>query len=180
MADETTPPATGGDQTPPPSDEPLGDAGEKALEAWKTRARAAEKEAKRAKDLEAELAKLREASMSEQEKAVEVARAEARKEAMGTANRRLVAAEVRAAAGGKLADPQDAVRFIELDQFGVDDDGEVDAKAIARAVDELVKEKPYLAAGATRPAGDADQGARGKAASGPDMNALLRAAATGR
>lgn len=175
-----TPPA---ETTPPPASDDGGKGSKDALLAdlakERDRRQVAEKEAKRARELEAELAKLREASMSEQEKAVEAARAEARKEATGAANRRLVAAEVRAAAGGKLADPQDAVRFLELDQFEVDDDGEVDTKAIVKAVDQLVQDKPYLAAGATRPAGSADQGARGTPPSGPDMNSLLRAAARG-
>ena len=138
----------------------LGDAGKKALDAERAERRKAEK---RAKELDAELAKLREASMSEQEKAVEAARREAREEALRSVNQRLIAAEVRAAAGGRLADPEDAVRFLDLDQFPVSDDGEIDRKAIADALDGLVKQKPYLAAGATRPAGDADQGARGAA-----------------
>lgn len=155
----TTAPVTFTTIDPDPAAD-LGDAGKKALDAERAERKKAER---RAKDLDAELVKFREASMSEQEKAVEAARREARAEALQSVNQRLVAAEVRAAAGGRLADPEDAVRFLDLEQFPVSDDGEIDTRAIAAAVDGLVKQKPYLAAGATRPAGDADQGARGTA-----------------
>lgn len=135
------------------------------------RRQAAEREAKRT---EAELAKLRESSMSDQEKAIEQARREARAEANGAFNKRLVQADVRAAAAGKLTDPEDAIRFLDLDTFAVNDDGETDKKAITAAVAQLVKDKPYLAAGATRPTGDADQGARGAGAGSSSMNDLIR------
>lgn len=135
------------------------------------RRQAAEREAKRT---EAELAKLRESSMSDQEKAIEQARREARLEANGAFNKRLVQADVRAAATGKLTDPEDAIRFLDLDAFGVNDDGDTDKKAITAAVAQLVKDKPYLAAGATRPTGDADQGARGAGAGSSSMNDLIR------
>ncbi|OZF25171.1 hypothetical protein CH296_28085 [Rhodococcus sp. 14-2496-1d] len=45
-----------------------------------------------------------------------------------------------------LADPADAPRFIDLDQFEVGENGTVDATAIADAIKELVEDKPYLAA----------------------------------
>lgn len=182
MADETTPPAgdgdgindtgatAGGDGSS--SSDDLGDAGKRALEAERASRRAAEK---RARDFEAELTRIRESSMSEQEKAVEAARREARAEAGKAFNTRLVQAEMRAAAAGKLSDPEDAIRFLDLETFAVDDDGQVDNKAIAKALDELLKAKPYLAASATRPTGTADQGARGSGA-GSDMNQLIRGA----
>ena len=53
---------------------------------------------------------------------------------------------MRAAAGTKLADPGDAGRLLDLDQFKVDVNGDVDAKAISSAIDDLLKAKPYLAA----------------------------------
>lgn len=150
----------------------LGDAGKRALEAERNTRRAAEK---RTRDLETELARLREGSMSEQEKAVEQARREAKAEASTAFNVRLVQAEVRAVAAGKLTDPEDAIRFLDLDGFAVDDDGKVDKKAVTKALDDLVKAKPYLAASATRPTGDADQGARGSSAgSTSPMNDLIR------
>ena len=138
----------------------LGDAGKKALDAERAERRKAEK---RAKELDAELAKFREASMSEQERAVEIARREAATATLAAVNQRILKAEIRAAAGGRLADPEDAVRFLDTDEFAVTEDGEVDQRAVLAAIDRLLKMKPYLAAGATRPAGDADQGARGAA-----------------
>ena len=87
-------------------------------------------------------------SASAEEKAVAAARAEGRTEALTAANARLVRAEVKAAAAGVLNDPDDAVNLLNLDEFEVDEDGEVDAKAIKAAVQRLADAKPYLAAGA--------------------------------
>ena len=92
---------------------------------------------------------------------------------------------VVAAAGGKLADPQDAVRMLDLTRFKISPDGKVDSKGIGEAVDKLVTDKPYLRAGSTPgrpqplpgpgaqppvPAGAASQGNEG-------MNTLIRQAA---
>lgn len=143
------PPVPAPAPAPAPDPDPvLRPEGEQALAAWKDRAKAAEKDAKRANDAEAELAKLRAASMSDTEKAVAAAKAEGRTEALSTVNGRLLRAEVKAAAAGKLADPDDACSMIDLDQFKVGDDGNVDTSAIAKAIDVLVKAKPYLASGA--------------------------------
>jgi hypothetical protein len=146
----------------------LGDAGRRALAAERTRANDAERIARTAEQqrvaLEAELEKLRDASRSESEKAIEKARKEAgesaRKEVLAAANRRILTAEIRAAAGGKLADPLDAVRLLNVADFSVNDDGEVDHKAIDKAIDSLLDAKPYLAANAKRVQGTADGGAR--------------------
>lgn len=127
-----------------PSDD-LGDAGKKALAAERAAAKAAEK---RAKALESELEKLRLENASAEEKAIAAAKAEGRTEALTVSNARLLRAEVKAAASGVLQDPDDAVRLLDLDQFEVDDDGEVDTKAITAAVERLAKSKPYLAVGA--------------------------------
>lgn len=182
MADETTDevdqPGEGESTTDTKPDE-LGDAGKKALAAERSARRQAEKAAKAA---EVELEKLRTDAMSEQEKAIAAARAEARAEALEAANARLVRAEVRAAAAGRLANPDLAPRLLNLDEFEVGDDGEVDTAAITKALDALVEAEPYLAVSAKRPAGTADGGARNPSAatSTTDMNALLRAAAQGR
>ena len=97
------------------------------------------------------------AADSDAEKAVVAAKAEGRTEALAAANERLVKAEVRIAAAGKLADPADAVRFLDLADFKVDDDGNVDAKSIGKAIDQLLKDKPYLAPGHTgKPSGSGD------------------------
>jgi hypothetical protein len=152
MAD--APPEPVAPTTPePPKPEPkpedaLGETGQRALAAERQARSAAEKEAKAAK---AELEKIQKANMSEQEKAITEAKAEARKEALGEANSRLVRSEVRAAAAGKLADPSDAPALLgDLDRF-VNEAGDVDAKALSSAIDELVKAKPYLAPANGRP-----------------------------
>jgi hypothetical protein len=82
-------------------------------------------------------------------------------EALAVANDRILKAEVRAQAASKLADPQDALRFLDLSEFEVGSDGEVDASQIAKAIDGLIASKPYLAAqGGKKFQGSADGGAR--------------------
>lgn len=101
------------------------------------------------------------------------AEAEARKEieaaALAKANARIVKAELRAAASGRLSDPDDALAFIDISTIDVDDDGEVDRDALSDEIDELIKRKPHLAAqgGDTKktPKPDRSQGAGGKGAS---------------
>lgn len=105
----------------------------------------ANKEAERSR---ARLAAAEEASQTEAERAVAAAKAEGFAEAMSSAHKRIIQTEVRAAATGVLVDPDDAVLYIDLDQFEIDDDGAVDTKSIAAAVAGLVKAKPHLAAGA--------------------------------
>ncbi len=99
---------------------------------------------------------------------------------------RLVRAEVRAAAAGRLADPADAVQFLDTDSF-VNAKGEVDEGAIAKAVDELLTRKPYLASDFAPTNGNghgsADQGARGgkqPVTTADAMNQIIRGAPTKR
>jgi len=123
--------------------------------------------------LETELEELRKKTMTDAEKAVADAKKEGREEATLEANRRIVASEVKAAAGGKVADPSDATALLgDLDRFIVK--GEVDTKAIAAAIDELVKSKPYLAAGATKKPAALPGGGKEQAASGSSFNDELR------
>ncbi len=154
-------------------DQGLGDAGKRALDAERTARREAEKALKQA---QAELDAAREAAMSETERLIAQARREARDEALSEAHTRLVRAEARALATGKLADPSDISSFIDLTTFEVDADGNVDSAAITAAIDALIKSKPYLAA--QRVGGDADAGARGAAPrTTGSMNDLIRRAA---
>src|SRR5699024_6854796 len=76
----------------------------------------------------------------------ELERRKVEEAALNKANERILKAEVRANAAAKLADPADALRFIDLSEFEVGSDGEVDAGAISAAIDDLLKSKPYLAA----------------------------------
>lgn len=85
-------------------------------------------------------------------------------EALAAANARILKAEVRAAAAGKLSDPVDALKFLDLSEFEVGSDGEVDSSQIAKAIEDLISSKPYLAAqGGQRFQGSADGGARNDA-----------------
>ena len=165
---QSKPPADPPQGDPPKSDPsksdppPQGDSTD-----WKSEARKWESRAK--KDA-AELDKLREASKTEDERRLDEvrkqAREEGRTEVLTATNRRLVSAEVRAAAGGKLADPSDAVGMLDLSQFEVADDGGVDQAAVAAAIDKLVESKPYLAASYGRD-NDINQGRRN--AAGPQQ-----------
>lgn len=142
-----------------PGEENLGDAGKKALDAMK-----ADRNAARAKaaEAEAEIARLRAvAEGKEAEFKAEQERRAVEATALGKANERIKKAEIRAAAAGKLNDPADALRYLDLDEFEVSDDGEVDTDAVKEAIDRLISTKPYLAvAQGTRFQGTADQGAR--------------------
>jgi len=97
----------------------------------------------------------------EKEFAAEQERRQIEADALSKANERILKAEVRAAAATKLADPADALRFLDLSSLEVGDDGEVDTAAVSAAIDDLIARKPYLAAqGGRRFPGGADGGTR--------------------
>lgn len=103
------------------------------------------------------------ANLEPDEKALADARREAAAEATSAANKRILRSEVRVIAKGRLADPADALVYLDLEDFEVGDDGEVDSEAIEDAISDLLKRKPYLAADTGEKfRGGADQGARGK------------------
>jgi hypothetical protein len=134
------------DEDPEGSDK-LGDPGKKALESMKAKWKA---ERKARQDLQAKLDKADPDKDSERERAV-----------TEKANQRILRSEVKAAAAGKLADPKDALRFLDLTKFEVDEDGDVDEDEIADAIADLLTKKPYLAAqGERRFKGSADGGVR--------------------
>lgn len=136
----------------------LGDAGKKALDAMKAERKAARDEAAAAKaERDALQAKL---DGKEAEFQAEQVKRQAEQAALAKVNDRIRKSEVKAAAKGVLADPQDAYKFLDLDSFEVDDDGNVDEDAIADAIADLIREKPYLAAQGKRFQGSADGGAR--------------------
>jgi len=141
------------DDDAPPDD--LGDAGKQALDRMKARLRT-----ERTKRLAAE-ATARELAQTDDTDRV---RAEAEAAAITKANTRILRAEVRAAAAGRFADPADALAFLDLAQFDVDEDGAVDGDEIRTALDDLLARKPHLAAqGGTRtPRPDRSQGATGR------------------
>lgn len=59
-------------------------------------------------------------------------------------NARLVRAEVKALATASFADPSDAHLYVNLEDIDVDDDGEVDTKAIEDALKDVLRRKPHL------------------------------------
>jgi hypothetical protein len=125
---------------------------------------------KRISDLESQLAKIREGSAPKDEvaAALDKARQEARAEAQQEIARDRVFDKIEAKAGGKFADAADAAALL-LREGDVEDflDGtRVDSDAIAAALDDLLKRKPYLAAGKSAterkaPKPDHSQGNRG-------------------
>lgn len=136
----------------------LGDAGKKALDAMKAKWKDADKLAKEnAAALAALQAKL-DGTEADHAKAQEAQRV--KDEALAAANARILKAEVRAAAAGKLNDPADALAHIDLTSFEVGEDGDVDTDAIGSAISDLISKKPYLAAQGGRFQGSADGGAR--------------------
>lgn len=147
----------------------LGDAGKKALDAMKAKWKEAEAKAKTEADARAALeAKIagKEAEFTAQQEAQRI-----KDDALAAANDRIRKAEVRAAAASKLADPQDALRFLNLSDFEVGADGEVDASQIAKAIDDLIAAKPYLAAqGGRKFQGSADGGARNDATAAAQLS----------
>jgi hypothetical protein len=171
---------------PPPAEpagdpDALGDPGKKALDAMKAERNQFRSESREWKQLAKELGvddaaglkdlilnagKPKDAPKSEpapkgEQVDVEQVRREATLEATRAANERILRSEVKAAAAGKLADPADAYKFLDLSKFDITDTGDIDAEEIADAIDTLIKTKPYLAAAtANKWQGSADGGAR--------------------
>lgn len=145
------------EETPETDDKPLGPAGEKALAAEKDKRRA---ESAKRRELEAELAALKAAASADTEKAdLEAIKAQAIREANAAAAQRILRSEIKAAAAGKLADPADAYKFLDLADFEVNENGDVDTAEIASAITGLLTSKPYLKA-AQSGHGSADGGVR--------------------
>jgi hypothetical protein len=145
----------------PPGADALGDAGKRALDTMKAE-RNAERE--RRKAAEAELEALR-----NPKPAADPAEPS---EADRKLNARIVRAEIKAAAAGKFADPDDALVYLKdkARSFKVDENGEVDPAAISAAITDLLTRKPHLAAKPVPPTfeGSADGGAAGREA-GPSQ-----------
>jgi hypothetical protein len=164
---ETTATATEATTETTEGQDALGDAGKKALDAMKAERKAARDEAATVKaERDALQAKL---DGKEAEHAAAQEKAANDKAVLDRANKRIVSANVKTAAKGVLADPADAYKFLDLDAFEVDDDGNVDEDAIASALADLIKTKPYLGAqSGQRFQGSADGGARNGSASNID------------
>lgn len=133
----------------------LGDKGKRALDSMKGKLKA---EREKRRTLEQQLAEKDGADESEK------VRRQAESEALSKANTRILRSEIKAAATGRLINPKDALVHIDLDQFEVDEDGQVDEDEVSEAIENLLKERPYLAAAtAKRFQGTGDGGAARKA-----------------
>lgn len=133
-----------------PGEEALGDPGKRALDAMK---QARNEARQQAREVQAQLDALKaQVEGREAEHAAQLEEQRIKDEALAQANDRILKAEFRAAAAGKLSDPSDVLHFIDTSDFEVGDDGSVDAEAISAAVEGLLESKPYLAAqGGTGP-----------------------------
>lgn len=106
------------------------------VEKWKKQARKHEERAKANATAAQELDTLRQQSMTEQERAVDEARTEARASALAEVGGRVAAAEIRAAAAGRMAPEQLDVLLdgLNVTRF-LDESGEVDRDKVAAFVD---------------------------------------------
>ncbi|MGW2860839.1 hypothetical protein [Streptomyces sp. NPDC001205] len=132
---------------------------------------------KRAAEAEQEAARLRRANAAQKGTDLDALRAEVRAEFTES----LVRAELRAAAAGKLRDPADALALLDVAALA-GSGGDIDTAAVAAAVEQLVKDKPYLAveAGAAPVWGDVGAGQRESAEPEPatPLDRLRRAYTT--
>lgn len=142
-------------------DEPLGEAGKKALASERMNVRTARREAREAKaELAALKAQLEAKDKPADEQELDRVRREVASEASQRANTRILRSEIRAVATGKLADPADAALYLDLEEFEVGDDGDVDTAAIEDAISDLLTRKPHLAAGKEKRFGNVNQSAK--------------------
>jgi benzoyl-CoA reductase/2-hydroxyglutaryl-CoA dehydratase subunit BcrC/BadD/HgdB len=161
------------------TEETLGEPGKKALATERAAARTAKREAREAKaELAALKAQIAAKDKPTDEQELDRVRREATAEATQKSNTRILRSEIRAAAAGKLADPADAVAFLDLSEFDVDENGDVDASAIEDAITDLLTRKPHLAATGKRQFGNVNQSAKPQAKPGQltqnEYNALSR------
>ena len=105
-------------------------------------------------------------------------RREAEQAATDRANARLVRAEVRALAAETFTNPTDALHNLNLDDYEVNEDGELeDVDAVKAALADVLKKNPHYAKKGRAPKPDPSQGAGGgsKPDPGPGMPRLRQA-----
>lgn len=71
-------------------------------------------------------------------------REQARREASEAANSRLIRAGVKAVAADLLNDSKDALAFLDLSDYEVDENGDIDEAQVKRDLKALIADKPYL------------------------------------
>lgn len=159
--EESAPKGEGAATNPPSDQDNLGDKGKRAIEAMKAERDAATAAAKPWKSLGVTPEEVKELLSSREGEAERQKAREIQQQALKTVGEKLLKAEIKAAAKGLLADPQDAHLFIDMTKLEIGDDLSVDADAIADAIKELVDKKPYLAANSEKKFGSADLGRQG-------------------
>lgn len=169
-----TAPDTGTPDAPPeaPPEAPPDEAPDPAalaeeLNKWKAQARKHEERAKANAAAAKELDEVRKAAMSDTEKAVEIARQQARAEVVAEFGGKLVHHAIRAAVAGRGVDADALLEGLDPTRF-LNDDGEADMEAITSWVDRI----------APQPEGripDLGQGARNTTPLGGDaLERMLR------
>lgn len=140
---------------------------------WRDLARKHEERAKTNATAAKELEQVRQQSMSEQEKAVAQAKADGLAEGLVAGAARLAAAEIRAAAAGRMTSEQlgALLEGLNLAAF-IDAAGEVDQAKVARFVDGIAPEAEEKDTRQGFP--DLGQGARGSAGAALNGDPLLR------
>lgn len=115
---------------------------------WEERAKKNEAKAKEHATAAKELEQLRQQSMTDAEKAIEHARTEARQQALAEAGGKVAAAEIRAAAAGRLeaAQVETLLDGLNLARF-IDDNGDVDRDKVAAFVDGIAPKTDTAPAG---------------------------------
>ena len=154
-----------------PGTEQLGDAGKPALDRMKDQLKT---ERTKRRDAEAKLALTPPPPVVDVLDPQQMQR-DAEKTANEKAAVRILNSEIKAAAAGKLADPADAHKFLDLASFDVDDEGNVDETEIVEAIDDLIKRKPYLAAQSGKQTHGSNDGGVRKGTK-PDLDAQILAA----
>lgn len=181
MAEETTDAATATDDTEKKDateqtekKDELGEAGQKALDAFKSRARNAERENTA---LQARLKELEDKDKSELERAQSRV-AELEKTTAGhddvVRDLRVQVAVLREAAKVGIGDPDAATKLLDLSKLEIDDKtGE--PVNVDRLLVQLLEDKPYLKSTAGKPQGTANGGEGDSASEGGSFNDQLRA-----
>jgi len=118
----------------PPADDKLGEGGIKALQAERDARKAADA---RVAELEAEANRLRRSNAASKGTDLEALKAEIQGEFAVT----LAETNLKAEAKGRLVNPADVLLYVKAEDLKGKDDA-----AVAKAVDDLLKERPYLAA----------------------------------
>lgn len=179
-----------GDQDAKPDADPLREEGKQAIARMKEREKktreslrgwtslASELGVKSAEELKALVAGKQKNAEEQQTADVERIKREAAAEATSKANARIVRAEVKALAAETFADAADAAPFLDLSQYEVDDNGDVDADQIRDDLKALLQRKPHLAkpvtaTGPKTPKADPAQGSKQPA---PPRNAVAAGA----